>query len=91
MNDESTMKCGLPASIEIKIFEIFDNAEPTPKSPPRGIVNDLRSGKQNRQNSMRHNRPSFSNEIDESDVPHQKHNKQRPSTPQGTVINLRVG
>jgi hypothetical protein len=29
MNDESTMKFAFPASIEIEIFEIFENAEPS--------------------------------------------------------------
>jgi hypothetical protein len=27
MNEESTMKCGLPASIEIEICEIFESEE----------------------------------------------------------------
>jgi hypothetical protein len=31
MNDESTMKCEFPASIEIEICEIVENAEPSIK------------------------------------------------------------
>jgi hypothetical protein len=43
MNDESTMKCEFPASIEIEICEIFENAEPSIKSTSRGIVIDSRA------------------------------------------------
>jgi hypothetical protein len=35
------MKCEFPASIEIKICEIAENAEPSIKSTSRGIVIDL--------------------------------------------------
>jgi hypothetical protein len=36
--DESTLKCEFPASIEIKICEIFGNAESSIKSTSRGII-----------------------------------------------------
>jgi hypothetical protein len=42
-NDESITKCEFSASIEIKIYEIFENAEPWIKSISRGIVIDLRA------------------------------------------------
>jgi hypothetical protein len=32
MNEDSTMKCEFPASNEIEIFEISENAEPSIKS-----------------------------------------------------------
>jgi hypothetical protein len=67
MNDESTMKCEFPVSIEIKICEIFENAEPSIKSTSRGIMIDLRAEPRNAVESIRSNRESFSNEIDESD------------------------
>jgi hypothetical protein len=40
--DESTMKYEFPASIEIEIYAIFKNAEPSIKSTSRRIVIDLR-------------------------------------------------
>jgi hypothetical protein len=43
MNDESTMEFEFPTSIEIEMFEIFENAEPSIKSTSRGIVIDLRA------------------------------------------------
>jgi hypothetical protein len=52
MNDESTMKCEFPASIEI---EIFENAEPSIKSTPRGIVIDSRAESENAHDSIRFN------------------------------------
>jgi hypothetical protein len=39
MNEDSTMKCEFPASIET---ESFEKAEPSIKSTSRGIVIDLR-------------------------------------------------
>jgi hypothetical protein len=53
MNDESTMKCEFLASIEIKICEIFENAEPSIKSISRGIMIDLRTEARNAFDSMR--------------------------------------
>jgi hypothetical protein len=67
MNDESTMKCEFSASIEIKIYEIFENAEPSIKSTSRGIMIDSRAELWNVFESMRCSRESFSNESDESD------------------------
>jgi hypothetical protein len=67
MNDESTMKCEFPASIEIEICRIFENAEPSIKSTFRGIMIDLRPQELNAYDSMRLSRESFSNEIDESE------------------------
>jgi hypothetical protein len=43
MNEDSTMKCEFSASIEIEIFETFENAESSIKSTSRGIVIDLRA------------------------------------------------
>jgi hypothetical protein len=43
MDEDSTMKCEFPASIEIEIFEIPENAEPSIKSTSRGIVINLRA------------------------------------------------
>jgi hypothetical protein len=42
MNEDSTMKCEFPASIEIEMFEIPENAEPSIKSNSRGIMIDPR-------------------------------------------------
>jgi hypothetical protein len=61
------MKCEFPASIEIKICEITENAEPSIKSTSRGIMIDLRAESWNADDSMHFSRESFSNEIDESD------------------------
>jgi hypothetical protein len=88
MNDESTMKFEFPASIEIEIFEIFENAEPSIKPTSRGIAIDLRAEPENASDSMRFSREPFSNEIDESDWQHEKHDEQRTSAFRGTVIDL---
>jgi heat shock protein HspQ len=89
MNDESTMKCEFPSSIEIETREIFENAEPSIKLTSRGIVIDLRPEKRNAYDSMRFSREPFSNEIDESDLQFKKHDEQRISTFRGIVIDLR--
>jgi hypothetical protein len=47
--------------------EIFEKAEPLIKSTSRGIVIDLRPELENAFDSMRLNRESFSNEIDENE------------------------
>jgi hypothetical protein len=39
---------------------------------------------------MRFSRESFSNEIDESDLQHEKHDEQRISTSRGILIDLRA-
>jgi hypothetical protein len=88
MNDESTMKCEFPASIEIKIYEIFENAKPSIKSTSRGIIIDLRAESRNASDSMRVSRESFSNEIDESDSQFAKHDEQRDSAFRGIVIDV---
>jgi hypothetical protein len=80
MNDESIMKCEFPASIEIEIHGKFENAEPWIKSTSRGIIIDLSTENENASDSMRFNRKSFSNEIDESDQQFAKHDKQKTST-----------
>jgi hypothetical protein len=67
MNDESTIKCEFPASIEIEICEIFENPEPLIKSTFQGIMIDSRAKPRNGPDSMRFSGESFSNEIDESD------------------------
>jgi hypothetical protein len=85
MNDESTMKCEFPASIEIEIFERFENAEPSIKSTSRGIIIDLRAENENAFDSMRRNRESCSNEIDESDWQDEKHDEQTISILFGIV------
>jgi hypothetical protein len=51
-SDESTMKCEFPASIEIEICEIFENAEPSIKLTSRGIMIDSRAEPQNVCESM---------------------------------------
>jgi hypothetical protein len=58
MNEESTMKCELPASIELGIDRTKspENIEPSIKSTSRGIVIDLRSESENAHNSMRFSR-----------------------------------
>jgi hypothetical protein len=68
MNEDSTMKCEFPASIEVEIFEIFKNAERPIKSTSQGIVIDLRPEEENAFHSIGRSRESFSNEIDESDL-----------------------
>jgi hypothetical protein len=85
MSHESTMKCEFPASIEIEIFDIHENAEPSIKSTSRGIMIDLRVEHENAFASMRCNCESFSNE---SDLQFKKHNEQRNSVPRGIVITV---
>jgi hypothetical protein len=46
---------------------MFANAEPSINSTSRGIVIDLREESRNASDSIRFNRESFSNEIDEID------------------------
>jgi hypothetical protein len=77
MNDESTMKCEFPASIEIEIFEKVENAEPSIESTPQGIVIDLRAKEANAGDSMRLSRESFSNELDESDLQSKQYDEKR--------------
>jgi hypothetical protein len=90
MNDESTMKCEFPASIEIKICEIFENAEVSIKSTLRGMMTDLRAESRNTSDLMHFRRESFLNEIDESDRKYEKHDEQRTSTFRGIVIDSRA-
>jgi hypothetical protein len=91
MNDESTMKCEFPVSIEIEIWKlyIFENAVPSIKSTSRGIIIDLRAEPQNAYDSMRFSRESCSNEFDESDLQDKKHDEQIISTFRGIVIDWR--
>jgi hypothetical protein len=77
MNEDSTRNCKCPASIEIEIFEIPENAEPSIKSTSRGIMIDLRVEYSNTDDLIRRSRESFSTEINESDLHFQKHKKQR--------------
>jgi hypothetical protein len=87
MNDESTMKCEFPDSIEIEICEIFANAEALIKSTSRGIVIDLRAEELNADDSMRLSRESFANEIDESDSQFQKQSSGILSMMQGSLLD----
>jgi hypothetical protein len=77
MNDESTVKCEFPASIEIENGETFENAEPSIKSISRGILIDLKAENENASDSMRFSRESFSNEVDESDRQFERHDERR--------------
>jgi hypothetical protein len=51
-------------------------------------VIDLRPEPENAFDSMRLNRESFSNEIDESDLQYEKHEEQRISAFRGIVIDV---
>jgi hypothetical protein len=88
MNDESTTKCEWLDSTEIKICEIFENAEPSIKSTSRGIMIDLRAELRNEDDSMRFSRESFLNEIDESDRQYRKHDEHRDLAFRGMMIDL---
>jgi hypothetical protein len=66
------MKYEFPFIIEIEIFDMFANAEPSINSTSRGIVIDLREGSRNAPDSIRLNCESFSNEIDESELHDEK-------------------
>jgi hypothetical protein len=61
-----TTKCKLSEAIEIKTFEIFENAKSSIKWTRRGIVIDLREEYENALGSMCVNSESVSNESDES-------------------------
>jgi hypothetical protein len=90
MNEESMMKCEFPASIEIEIFDIPENAEPSIKSTSRRIMIDLRVEPENAFDSMRRSCESSSNKIDESDLQFKKHDEQRISMLRGIVIDSTV-
>jgi hypothetical protein len=75
MNEESTIKCEFPVSIEIEMCETFEKAEPSIKSTSRGIVIDLRPELENAFDSIRLSRESFLNEIDKSERQFEKHNE----------------
>jgi hypothetical protein len=78
--DESRVKCGFPAPIEIEIHNRFENAEPTIKTTSRRLIID----------SMRRNRRSLSNGIQESDSQSKTNNEQETSAPRGIVIGLQI-
>jgi hypothetical protein len=79
------MKCEFPASIEIEICEIFENAGPSIKPTFRGIMIDLRAESRNASNAIHVSRESFSNEIDESDSQFANRDEQRDSAFRGMM------
>jgi hypothetical protein len=74
-----TTKYELSEIVEIEIFEIVANAEPSINQTWRGIVIDLRE-EENILDSTHINSESHSNEIDESDLQNEKHDEQRIRT-----------
>jgi hypothetical protein len=58
-------------------------------STVRGIMTDLSDDDENAYDSIRVNRDSDSNEIDESDLQYEKHFEQRISTVRGIMIDCR--
>jgi hypothetical protein len=70
----------LPDSIKTDLIDVDSNAEPSTNSTFRGITIDSRFDGENAHDSIRFNDDGDSNEIDESDSQHEKHDDPRIST-----------
>jgi hypothetical protein len=77
----------LPYSIDIVNILIPANAEPSIDVTVRGIKIDVSDENENAHDSIRRNRESDSNDIDESDSQYEKHDEPRISIFRGIKID----